>query len=105
MQFWKDIVLCYNNDIIMKMTPKVPPLLTWHISQIIVSFILPIITCVLNQPHGHWLFNDVLQYAIVMNLKLKKTWNSTSLRQYDEWWCWNCFWIDLTYFKHKMGSL
>jgi hypothetical protein len=49
-----------------------PPLLTWHISQIIVNYILPIITCVLNQPHGHWLFNDVLQYAIVMNLKLKK---------------------------------
>ncbi len=72
MQFWNDIVLYYNKHVTMKMTPKVPPLLTWHIPQIIVNYILPIIICVLNQPHGHWLLSDVLQYAIVMNLKLKK---------------------------------
>jgi len=72
LQFWKDIVLCYSKHITMEMTPKVPPLLTWHISQIIVNYILTIITCVLNQSHGHWLLSDVLQYAIVMNLKLKK---------------------------------
>jgi len=56
----------------MKMTYKMPPFLTWHIFQIIVNYILLIITCDLNQLHGHWLLNDVLQYAIVMNLKLKK---------------------------------
>jgi len=72
LQFWKDIVLCYRKHITMKMNPKVPPLLTWQISQIIVNYIFPIITCVLNQPHGHWLLNDVFQYAIVMNLKIKK---------------------------------
>jgi hypothetical protein len=82
----------------MKMTPKVPPLLTWKVSQITVNYIFPIITCVLNQPHGHWLLSDVLQYAIVMNLKIKKTWNPINLGQYDEWWCWNCLGIDLTYF-------
>jgi hypothetical protein len=28
--------------------------------------------CVLNQSHGHWLFSDVLHFAISMSLKLKE---------------------------------
>ncbi len=54
------------------MITQVPPLLTWHISQIIVDVLSPIVfTCVLNQSRGHWLLSDVLNYAIYIFLKLK----------------------------------
>ncbi len=50
-----------------------PPPLTWHISQIVVDYLFPIISaCVLNQSHGHWLLIDILHFVISMSLKLKK---------------------------------
>jgi len=50
-----------------------PPPLTWHISQIIVDCLLPIVsTCVINQSHGHWLLSDALYSIISMSLKLKE---------------------------------
>jgi hypothetical protein len=49
----------------------VPPLLTWHVAQIVVDVpSLVVTTCVLNQSHGHWLFNHDLHSAITMNTKL-----------------------------------
>ncbi len=49
-----------------------PPPLTWHISQIIINYLSPIVTaCVLNQV-GHWLLSDALHFAISLSLKLKK---------------------------------
>jgi hypothetical protein len=56
---------------LVKMTTRVPPPLTWHICQIVVNCLSPIITtCVRNQSRGHWLLSDVLHFAISMNLKL-----------------------------------
>ncbi len=57
----------------MKVIGQVPPLLTWHIYQIVVDYLsLVVSTCVLNQSHGHWFLNDVLHSIISMSLKLKE---------------------------------
>ncbi len=57
----------------MKVTSHVPPLLTWHISQIVVDVLsLVISACVLNQSHGHWLLSNALNVKITMSLKLKE---------------------------------
>jgi hypothetical protein len=54
------------------MITQVPLPLTQHISQIIVDVLSHIVfTYVLNQSKGHWLLNDVLNYAIYICLKLK----------------------------------
>jgi hypothetical protein len=51
----------------------VPPLLTWHISQIIVDVLSSIISaCVLNESCGHWLLFDALNVIIIMSLKFEK---------------------------------
>jgi hypothetical protein len=56
----------------MKMIGKVPPLLTWHIFQIIVDSIgLVVFVYILNQYKSHWLLNDKLNFAISMSLKFK----------------------------------
>jgi len=56
----------------MKMSAKVPPPLTWHICCIIVDFLdLVISIYILNQPRGHWLLNDALNFSISMSLKFK----------------------------------
>ncbi len=50
-----------------------PPPLTWHIFQIIVDVLSPIVSiCHFNQCEGHWLLSDVLTFAISICLKLKK---------------------------------
>jgi hypothetical protein len=55
------------------MTTIIPPLLTWHICQIVVNcFSLVIIVYVLNQSRGHWLLSDAFHFAISMSLKLKE---------------------------------
>jgi len=55
----------------MKITGFVPPLLTWHISQIIIDVLSSVVSAyVLNQYHGHWLLFDVLNAIITLNLKL-----------------------------------
>jgi len=57
----------------MKITSRVFPPLTWHISQIIVDVLFLVVSaCVLNQSHGHWLFFDALNAIITMSLKLKE---------------------------------
>jgi hypothetical protein len=57
----------------MKMTIKIPPSLTWHIYQIVVNCLSPIVTtCVLNQSRRHWLLNDDLHSTISMSLKLRE---------------------------------
>ncbi len=56
----------------MKMIRRVPPLLTWHIFQIIVDSIgLVVSIYLLNQNKVHWLLNDALNFAISMSLKFK----------------------------------
>ncbi len=57
----------------MRVTNHVPPLLTWHISQIVIDVLsLVISACVLNQSHGHWLLSNALNVKITMSLKLKE---------------------------------
>jgi hypothetical protein len=52
----------------MRMNTRVPPLLTWHICQIIVHSLGPVVfTFILNQTRGHWVLNDALNFAIFMN--------------------------------------
>jgi hypothetical protein len=71
LQYCETIVHCYSGQTIIRISVHVPPLLTWHVAQIVVdvpSFV--IIACVLNQSHGHWFLNDVLHSAITMNIKL-----------------------------------
>jgi hypothetical protein len=46
------------------------PLLTWHISQIIVDILFPIVTTYdLNYSNGHWLLSDPLNAIISMSPK------------------------------------
>ncbi len=50
LQFKDAIILYYIKENIVKIIGKVPLLLTWHISQIIMNFLSPIVSvCVLNQ--------------------------------------------------------
>jgi hypothetical protein len=55
------------------MTTEVPPPLTWHLCQIVVDYLSPIITsCVPNQSIEHWLLSDALHSTISMSLKLRE---------------------------------
>lgn len=46
------------------------PFLTWHISQIIVDILYPIVTTYdFNYSKGHWLLSDPLNVIISMSLK------------------------------------
>jgi hypothetical protein len=57
----------------MKIIGRMLPPLTWQISQTIVDCLSPIVSaCVIDQSCGHWLFNDVLHFAISMGLKLRE---------------------------------
>jgi len=57
----------------MKINGKMPPLLTWHILEINMDILSPIVNvCGLNQLCCHWLFIDALQYAITMCLKFRE---------------------------------
>ncbi len=54
------------------MIGREPPLLTWHIFQIIVDSIGPVVSVyILNQYKGCWLLNDALSVSISMSLKFK----------------------------------
>jgi hypothetical protein len=49
LQFKDIIMFCYNKQSSIKMTTKVPPPWTWHICQIVVDCLSPIVIyCVLN---------------------------------------------------------
>jgi hypothetical protein len=69
LQFKKAIIFYYSMKSIVKMTTRVPPLSTWHISCIIVDC-FNLMICVLNKFKGNWLFNDVSNSTIFM------VWNS-----------------------------
>jgi hypothetical protein len=54
LEFQSTIVLCYNKQIAIRVTSRMPAPLTWQISQTIVDCLSPIVSaCVLNQSHGH----------------------------------------------------
>jgi hypothetical protein len=73
LQFRSTIVLCYNKQIVMKIIGQMPPFLIWHIYQILVDCLSPIVSSyVFNQSHGHWLLSDALHSIISMSLKLKE---------------------------------
>ncbi len=57
----------------MKVTGRVLPPSTWHISQIIIDVLSSIVSaCVLNQSRGHLLLSNALNVIITMSLKLKE---------------------------------
>jgi hypothetical protein len=57
----------------MRIIGQMPPLLIWHIYQILVDCLCPIVfVYVFNQSHGHWLLSDVLHSIISMSLRLKE---------------------------------
>jgi hypothetical protein len=54
LQFKDVIILCYSTQNIVRISGRVPPFLTWHISKIIVySLSLVVTACVLNQSKSH----------------------------------------------------
>jgi hypothetical protein len=54
LQFKDDIILCYIKQNIIKISGRVSPLLTWHISELIInSLSLLVTTSVLNQFSNH----------------------------------------------------
>jgi hypothetical protein len=71
---------------IVKMTTRVPPPLTLHISCIIVDC-FSLIVCVLNKFKGHWLFSDVLNSTIFMvwnsRMKLNLTSFDNTMDEYE----------------------
>ncbi len=72
-QFCSVIMFYYSKHTIVRVTCQVPPPLTWHISQIVVGCLSPIVsTCVINQSCGHWLLSDALHSIISMSSKLKE---------------------------------
>ncbi len=56
LQFKDDIIFCYSRQNTLRISGRVPPLLTWHIFKIIMdSLFHVVIACVLNQFRRHWL--------------------------------------------------
>jgi hypothetical protein len=52
LQFCFATVLCYSKQNAMTVIGQMPPPLTWHIFQIVVDYLSPIIfACVFNQSH------------------------------------------------------
>ncbi len=73
LQFKDVIILCYSRYNTFRINGKVPPFPTWHIFNIIVDSLFPIVTaCVLNQYKNHLLFSNALKFAITMCLKFKE---------------------------------
>jgi uncharacterized membrane protein len=72
LQHHEAIVHYYNRQTnIVTTSVCVPPFLTWHVTQMIVDVLSPIVTtCVLNQSHEHRLLSVALHSAITMNTKL-----------------------------------
>jgi hypothetical protein len=61
LQFCSTIVFCYSKQIVVRVISQMSPPLTWHIFQIMVDCLSPIVfACVLNQSCGHWVLNDAL---------------------------------------------
>jgi hypothetical protein len=56
----------------VRLSARIPPLLTWHICRIIVDSLGPIVfACILNQSTRHQLLSDALNSTISMNLKFR----------------------------------
>jgi hypothetical protein len=73
LQFKNDIIFCYNMQNTIRINGKVPPIFTWHISQIIVDCLFLVVNMrVLNQFNNYWLLFDVLQSTITMCLKYRE---------------------------------
>jgi len=54
LKFKKSIIFYYNKQSFVKMNARVPPPLTWHISEIIVDYFGPIVSAyILNQSRNH----------------------------------------------------
>jgi hypothetical protein len=54
LKFKNDIIFYYTMQNTIKISGRVPPLLTWHILKIILdSLFLVVTTCVLNQSSSH----------------------------------------------------
>ncbi len=65
-------MFCYNKQNNLRVTLKMPPLLTWHISQIIVDCLHHFVSvCISNQCRVHLLLSDALNFAMFMSLKFK----------------------------------
>jgi len=76
---FKDIILCYNWHDTLRMTPRIPPPLTWHVFQNIVDSLGPVVfACIMNYSRGHWLLSDALNFAISMSLNFKDEIDSTT---------------------------
>jgi hypothetical protein len=56
----------------MRMSARLPPLLTWHTCRIIVGSLSHVVSpCILNQSRSHWLLSHALNFAPSMSLKFK----------------------------------
>ncbi len=66
LQFKETIILCYNKQASVRVIHPIPPLFTWHMSQIMVNTI--VIACVSNQSKGHWLLSNVEEMNHCPNL-------------------------------------
>ncbi len=54
LQFKDIIILYYNKQNSIIISERMPPLLTWHISKIVLNYLSPIVSaCVLNQSNSH----------------------------------------------------
>jgi len=54
LQFHSTIVFFYNKQIVVKVIGQMPSPLIWHIFQIVMDCLFPIVyACVLNQSRGH----------------------------------------------------
>ncbi len=63
--------MCYSQQIAVRVTSRVPPPLTWHISQKIIDVLSSVVSVsVLNQSLGHWLLSNALNVTITMSPKL-----------------------------------
>jgi hypothetical protein len=64
LMYWQAIVMCYSHQI-EACANMIPSTMTWTTVKVIYeTFFLVVITCMVNQSHGYWLFSNAIANTI-----------------------------------------
>jgi hypothetical protein len=73
LEFKQIIITYYERQKTIALQQRVPKAQMWAIAKVTLTLNPMVITCVMNQSHGHWLLLDVLTTTItrIVNLQFK----------------------------------
>jgi hypothetical protein len=98
---------CYNKHTFVKISGKVCPSLTWHISQIRIDYFFSNYECLCFELVSKPL---VVEWCIAFCNKNvfeieERSKNPVNLSQFDRWWFWGCFLLASNMKKEVLGVL